>query len=213
MALRVGVRGRHAVLHPIESCACEQTVCRYRTSYPAWTTLIGSRLSPGLPAMGTKLLAKRWCGRSGQTRIASRGRFSATAARRRMQRKRPARRSASNWRRLMTHRPSRRGHTVSSSPAPAITRETIAFDETAFGVTHDDPIERLDLESAIARLPESLRLVLELHYFIGLSSREVGKALGIPSATVRFRLSVARRRLRRLVTETVASSATPEVAS
>jgi RNA polymerase sigma-70 factor, ECF subfamily len=92
-------------------------------------------------------------------------------------------------------------------------RETTAFDETAFVLTHDDPSERLDLESAIARLPESLRLVLELHYFVGLSSREVGKALGIPSATVRFRLSVARRRLRPLLTETVASSPTPEVAS
>lgn len=88
-------------------------------------------------------------------------------------------------------------------------RETAGYDDvTAFG---DDPSERLDLEAAIGRLPESLRLPLELHYFMGLNSREVGTALGVPAATVRFRLMMARRRLRPLLSDGTASSPALEV--
>ena len=91
-------------------------------------------------------------------------------------------------------------------------RETVGYDE-ATGTTSDDPSVRLDLEAAIGRLPESLRLVLELHYFVGLNSREVGTALRIPAATVRFRLMMARRRLRPLLCDSTASSATLEIVS
>ena len=91
-------------------------------------------------------------------------------------------------------------------------RETLGYDE-ATGSTRDDPSERLDLETAISRLPEPLRLPLELHYFVGLTSREVGVALGIPAATVRFRLMMARRRLRPLLCDSTASPATLEVSS
>ncbi len=90
-------------------------------------------------------------------------------------------------------------------------RESISLDEAATRSTHDDPSARLDLESAIARLPESLRLPLELHYFVGLSSRQVGSALGLPAATVRFRLMMARRRLRPLLSDCTASHQTLEV--
>lgn len=89
-------------------------------------------------------------------------------------------------------------------------RETLGYDE-ATASTSDDPSVRLDLEAAISRLPESLRLVLELHYFIGLNSREVGTALGVPAATVRFRLMMARRRLRPLLCDSTASSTTLEI--
>ena len=91
-------------------------------------------------------------------------------------------------------------------------RETVGYDE-ATGSTSDDPSVRLDLEAAISSLPESLRLVLELHYFVGLTSREVGTALGIPAATVRFRLMIARRRLRPLLCDSTASTAALEVVS
>jgi len=92
-------------------------------------------------------------------------------------------------------------------------RETLGYDEVTGGSSGDDPSVHLDLEAAIGRLPESLRLVLELHYFVGLNSREVGTALGIPAATVRFRLMMARRRLRPLLCDSTASSATLEVVS
>ena len=92
-------------------------------------------------------------------------------------------------------------------------RETLGYDEVTGGSSGDDPSVHLDLEAAISRLPEPLRLVLELHYFIGLTSREAGTALGIPAATVRFRLMMARRRLRPLLSDSTASSTTLEIVS
>ena len=92
-------------------------------------------------------------------------------------------------------------------------RETVGY-EAATGVsTREDPSARLDLEAAIGALPESLRLALELHYFVGLTSSEVGRALGVPAATVRFRLMIARHRLRPLLCDSTAPSTAPETAS
>jgi RNA polymerase sigma factor (sigma-70 family) len=92
-------------------------------------------------------------------------------------------------------------------------RETIGY-ETANGAsTRDEPSARLDLEAAIAQLPESLRLPLELHYFIGLTTSEVGAALGVPAATVRFRLMVARHRLRPLLCDSSAPATAQETVS
>lgn len=90
-------------------------------------------------------------------------------------------------------------------------REIIGIEHASEKATTDDPSEHLDLAVAIDRLAEPLRLALELHYFFGLSSREIGIVLGIPSATVRFRLMMARRRLRPLLRDSTASYATPEV--
>ncbi len=92
-------------------------------------------------------------------------------------------------------------------------RETVGY-ETAVGIsTLDDPSARLDLEAAIGTLPEPLRLALELHYFIGLTSGEVGVALGIPAASVRFRLMVARHRLRPLLSDSSMPSTAQETVS
>jgi RNA polymerase sigma-70 factor (ECF subfamily) len=92
-------------------------------------------------------------------------------------------------------------------------RETVGYDEVTAASRSYDPSDRIDLACAIARLPEVLRLPLELHYFVGLNSREVGTALGVPAATVRFRLMVARRRLRPLLCDGTRSSATLEIVS
>jgi RNA polymerase sigma factor (sigma-70 family) len=92
-------------------------------------------------------------------------------------------------------------------------REAVGY-ETASGVsTRDEPIARLDLEAAIAMMPDSLRLPLELHYFVGLTSGEVGVALGIPAATVRFRLMIARHRLRPLLCDSTAPATAQETIS
>ncbi len=92
-------------------------------------------------------------------------------------------------------------------------RETVGY-ETASGVSmRDDPSRRLDLEAAIGMLPEALRLALELHYFVGLTSSEVGVALGIPAASVRFRLMIARHRLRPLLCDLTAPATAQETGS
>jgi RNA polymerase sigma factor (sigma-70 family) len=56
---------------------------------------------------------------------------------------------------------------------------------------------RIELESAIKRLPRKQRLAVELHYFVGLNVREVAEALGCADGTVKSQLSDARARLRR----------------
>jgi len=44
------------------------------------------------------------------------------------------------------------------------------------------------LEDIIERVPERYRTVIEMRYRLGLNSREIGLALGIPSGTVRSHL-------------------------
>lgn len=85
-------------------------------------------------------------------------------------------------------------------------REAIGYEAAAAIATREDISARLDLEAAIATLPDESRLALELHYFAGLTTSEVGVALGIPAATVRFRLMMARRRLRPLLHDSTLSA-------
>lgn len=62
-----------------------------------------------------------------------------------------------------------------------------------------DRSDALDLWRALDALPPALRTVIVLHYFEDLTSAEIASVLRIPSATVRFRLVLARRRLRPLL--------------
>jgi RNA polymerase sigma-70 factor (ECF subfamily) len=55
--------------------------------------------------------------------------------------------------------------------------------------------DRLDVLRALGSVPLWLRVPLVLRYVDGLSSREIGLALGAPAATIRFRLALGRRRL------------------
>jgi RNA polymerase sigma-70 factor (ECF subfamily) len=65
----------------------------------------------------------------------------------------------------------------------------------------EDRSALVDLYRALDTLPDSLRVVVVLHYFEDLSSREIGRVLHIPDVTVRVRLTSARRRLRPLLAE------------
>jgi RNA polymerase sigma-70 factor (ECF subfamily) len=56
-----------------------------------------------------------------------------------------------------------------------------------------------DLQLALARLPEKLRLPLLLYYFDGYSSARVGEALGISATGAGARLCRARQALRRIL--------------
>ncbi len=55
-------------------------------------------------------------------------------------------------------------------------------------------------------LPQHLRDVIVLRYFEDLSSREIASILRINDGAVRFRLMVARRRLRPLLGDVFATS-------
>jgi RNA polymerase sigma factor (sigma-70 family) len=59
-----------------------------------------------------------------------------------------------------------------------------------------DPDARLDLERAIAGLPDGCRLVLVLHDVEGLKHHEIGTALGIVPGTSKSQLHQARQLLR-----------------
>lgn len=69
-----------------------------------------------------------------------------------------------------------------------------------------DPAERMEVRERVLRvdgamrlLPDRLRTVLILAVAGGLAGPEIAELLGIPPATVRSRLSAARRRIRRLL--------------
>lgn len=54
----------------------------------------------------------------------------------------------------------------------------------------------LDLRQAVSRLPPKERVTTELFYYVGLTALEVSVVLGIPSGTVKYRLSRARTIIR-----------------
>ena len=68
------------------------------------------------------------------------------------------------------------------------------------GHSHD-PAASIDLWRALAKISDGLRTVIVLHYFEALTSREIGRVLNVPEATVRFRLMTARCKLRPLLKE------------
>lgn len=54
-----------------------------------------------------------------------------------------------------------------------------------------DPTDRLLVESLMNRLTPELRTPIYLKYYRGLTSGEIGSAMGIPAATVRTRIRTA----------------------
>jgi RNA polymerase sigma-70 factor (ECF subfamily) len=61
---------------------------------------------------------------------------------------------------------------------------------------HSDPVISISLNTAFDRIPEQYRDVLNKRYVMGMNSEEIGKELGIPSATVRSRILQATKWLR-----------------
>lgn len=57
------------------------------------------------------------------------------------------------------------------------------------------PEVRLDLDRAVAGLPERQRLAIELFYFVGLSTDDVAAVMGCANGTVKSTLSAARQAL------------------
>ena len=59
--------------------------------------------------------------------------------------------------------------------------------------------KHVELEGALAKLPEECRLVLMLYYFDGRSAESIAETLKISRAAVHTRLSRARKQLRKLL--------------
>lgn len=74
-------------------------------------------------------------------------------------------------------------------------RDHATIEDAPVAAFEDKLAERIDVLRALGALPLWLRVPLVLRYVDGLSSREIGRVLGAPSATIRFRLIIARRRL------------------
>lgn len=64
------------------------------------------------------------------------------------------------------------------------------------GAHGDRAAERIDLERAIARLPQGYRQVFVLHDIEGFTHEEIGELLGLEPGTSKSQLHHARRRLR-----------------
>lgn len=60
--------------------------------------------------------------------------------------------------------------------------------------------QRLDLQRAMADLPDEQRTVMELFFFHGFDLEEIGAVTGAPVGTVKSRLSRAKGRMRRSLT-------------
>jgi RNA polymerase sigma-70 factor (ECF subfamily) len=60
-------------------------------------------------------------------------------------------------------------------------------------------VERIDLEAAIARLPEGSRAAFVLHDVEGLEHHDVAEILGISEGTSKSQVHKARLRLRELL--------------
>ena len=77
--------------------------------------------------------------------------------------------------------------------------EPLSADHPPPDRTASSPITHLDLERAIAQLPDGCRVAFVLHDVEGYEHREVAKRLGIATGTSKSQVHKARLRLRRLL--------------
>ncbi len=71
--------------------------------------------------------------------------------------------------------------------------------DASVAIDDADADAALDLAAAIDQLPKQQRVALALFYVGGLTSTEVGDAMGISAGAVRFHLHEARNRLRTML--------------
>jgi len=98
--------------------------------------------------------------------------------------------SAPSWLLLLARRTALNIRQARRAPTPVD-----SIDETA--ALEPPQVDRLWLDSALAKLPERERLVLELAYFNDLSQSQIATELGVPLGSVK---SWTRRGLNRLAT-------------
>ena len=74
-------------------------------------------------------------------------------------------------------------------------QDSTVIDDSSLGSYRDSQLSE-SLEEALDSLPEMQREVLMLHYFGGMNSKEIAKAIGTSPGAVRMRMTRARSRLR-----------------
>jgi RNA polymerase sigma-70 factor (ECF subfamily) len=65
----------------------------------------------------------------------------------------------------------------------------------AVGAHSSAPAHDTDLDAALLRLPEEQRTLIALRFEAGMTSEEIGQALGRPAGTIRYQIAKARVRL------------------
>ncbi|MBL4851711.1 MAG: RNA polymerase sigma factor [Gammaproteobacteria bacterium] len=81
--------------------------------------------------------------------------------------------------------------------------DTLGQSDLPSSASLHEATEQADLiDSALARLSAKHRLVIELSYFSGYSTEEVGQIVQCPTNTVKTRLHHARKKIRTFVEET-----------
>ena len=80
------------------------------------------------------------------------------------------------------------------------------FDKVAFEKnldhSYDPKIEEIGLRKVVDGLDEKYSMVIDLIYFKGFTQREVKEYLGIPLGTVKSRIRIALREMRKVFSET-----------
>jgi RNA polymerase sigma-70 factor (ECF subfamily) len=67
----------------------------------------------------------------------------------------------------------------------------------------DEPLTAIDLERAIARLPDRQRVIVVLHDVEGFTHEQIANQIGVPLGTSKATLSRAREALRRMLNDGV----------
>lgn len=86
-------------------------------------------------------------------------------------------------------------------PRESLLEDGDAVSESIPESREDDAGLRLDLESALSRLPDGERAAIAACYFADLSHEEAAQALGLPLGTVKTHILRAKARLRTLLGE------------
>ncbi len=66
---------------------------------------------------------------------------------------------------------------------------------------HDFPYQHLEMTELLSHLSEELSDIVFKRYWIGLSSKEIGQQLGLPASTIRFKLQLSIKQLRKYLEE------------
>lgn len=99
-----------------------------------------------------------------------------------------------------------RRQSVRKNAHDRLTAEAVAIGSSVSAEEAYESADRLRrVDEAVRRLPEELRSVLVLHLVGKLNSGQIGEVLDLPPGTVRYRLSMARQRLRQALEERAAA--------